>query len=53
MEDLRDDKLSTIVDIFAKGDVILIVGSGKVKLRVYSMFLKTASRRFLAMFEPV
>ena len=53
MEDLRDDKPSTIVDIFTKGDVILVVGSEKVKLRVNSMFLKTASRPFLAMFEPV
>lgn len=53
MEDLGDDKSSTIVDIFPKGDVILVVGSEKVKLRVHSMFLKTASKPFLAMFEPV
>ena len=43
MEDLRDDKLNTIVDIFAKGDAILVVGPDEVKLRVHSVFLKTAS----------
>lgn len=53
MEDLGDDKPSTIVDIFPKGDVILVVGSEKVKLRVHSMFLKTTSRPFSAMFVLV
>ena len=52
MEDVRDDKQSTIVEIVADGDVILVAGPEKVKLRVHSLFLKTASRPFSAMFGP-
>lgn len=52
MEELRDNKQSTIVEIAADGDVILVAGPGKMKLRVYSLFLKAASRPFSAMFGP-
>jgi hypothetical protein len=34
------------------GDVILVVGPEKVKLRVHSLFLKAASKPFSAMFGP-
>lgn len=53
MEGISDDKLNGIVDIFPDGDVILIVGSDKVKLRVHSVFLRTASKTFSAMFNPL
>jgi hypothetical protein len=52
MEELRDNKPSTIVKIAADGDVILVVGPEKVKLRVHSLFLKVASKPFSAMFGP-
>ena len=52
MAELRDNKQSKIVDIVADGDVILVVGPAKVKLRVHSLFLKAASRPFSAMFGP-
>jgi hypothetical protein len=52
MEEPRDDKPSTIVEIAAGGDVILVVGPEEVKLRVHSLFLKTASKPFSAMFGP-
>jgi hypothetical protein len=52
MEELRDNKLSAIVEIAADGDVILVVGPEKVKLRVHSLFLKAASKPFSAMFGP-
>jgi hypothetical protein len=49
MEELRDNKLSAIVEIAADGDVILVVGPEKVKLCVHSLFLKAASKPFSAM----
>jgi BTB/POZ domain len=52
MEELRDNKLSAIVEIAADGDVILVVGPEKVKLRVHSLFLKVASKPFSVMFGP-
>ena len=52
MAELRDNKQSRIVEIVADGDVILVVGPAKVKLRVHSLFLKAASRPFSAMFGP-
>jgi hypothetical protein len=52
MEKPRDNKPSTIVKIAADGDVILVVGPEKVKLRVHSLFLKEASKPFSAMFGP-
>jgi len=52
MAELRDKEQSTVVEIVADGDVILIVGPEKLKLRVHSLFLKAASRPFSAMFGP-
>ena len=52
MAELRDNEQSTIVEIIADGDVILIVGPEKLKLRVHSLFLKAVSRPFSAMFGP-
>lgn len=51
-EELRDNKQSTIVEIVADGDVILVVGPEKLKLRIHSLFLKAASRPFSVMFGP-
>jgi len=52
MEELSENQQSTVVKIAAGGDVILVVGPEKVKLRVHSLFLKTASKPFSAMFGP-
>ncbi|KUJ19030.1 uncharacterized protein LY89DRAFT_612447 [Mollisia scopiformis] len=52
MEDPRDNKERNVTDIAPDGDVILIIGLDKVKLRVHSLFLKTASKPFSAMFGP-
>jgi hypothetical protein len=52
MDEPRDNKPSTVVKIAADGDVILVVGPEKVKLRVLSLFLKAASKPFSAMFGP-
>lgn len=52
MEEPRNNKASTIVQIAADGDVILVVGPEQVKLRVYSLFLKAASKPFSAMLGP-
>jgi hypothetical protein len=51
MEELRDNKPSTIIEIAADGDVILVVGPEEAKLRVHSLFLKAASKHFSAMFK--
>ncbi|KAL2068131.1 hypothetical protein VTL71DRAFT_16229 [Oculimacula yallundae] len=52
MDEPRDNKPCTIVNIAADGDVILVVGPEQVKLRVLSLFLKAASKPFSAMFGP-
>lgn len=52
MEEPRDNTSSMVVDIAAGGDVILVVGPEKAKLRVQSLFLKAASKPFSAMFGP-
>ncbi|CZT07043.1 uncharacterized protein RAG0_12649 [Rhynchosporium agropyri] len=52
MDESRDNEPSTVVNIAADGDVILVVGPEKVKLRVLSLFLKAASEPFHAMFGP-
>ncbi|EHK96442.1 hypothetical protein M7I_7836 [Glarea lozoyensis 74030] len=52
MDDPTDNKLSSVINIAADGDVILVVGPEKMKLRVFSLFLKTASKPFSAMFGP-
>ena len=41
-----------VVNIATDGDVILVVGPEKAKLRVQSLFLKAASKPFSAMFGP-
>jgi hypothetical protein len=52
MEGRRENKLSTTAQIAADGDVILVVGPEKVRLRVHSLFLKEASKPFSAMLGP-
>ncbi|KAF2183159.1 hypothetical protein K469DRAFT_690264 [Zopfia rhizophila CBS 207.26] len=52
MDETRDNQPVTFVEIAADGDVILVVGLEKVKLRVRSLFLKAASKPFSAMFGP-
>jgi hypothetical protein len=52
MEEPKDSNPSTIVEIAANGNVILVVGPEKMKLRVYSLFLQATSRPFSAMFGP-
>lgn len=47
-----DDKLSKVVDIAAAGDVILVVGSENVRLRVHSLTLKATSKPFSALLGP-
>ncbi|EFW98634.1 btb/poz-like protein [Grosmannia clavigera kw1407] len=39
-----------VVDIFADGDVILVVGPQAVQLRVHSLFLQSVSKVFQVMF---
>jgi len=52
--DLFDKEEDGVVskDIAQDGDVILIVGDEKVRLRVYSQYLGSASDIFSAMFGP-
>ncbi len=52
MEDIGADNQSDILEIAADGDIILVVGSDEVKLRVHSIFLKAASTPFSAMLGP-
>jgi hypothetical protein len=52
MEEPRDNTPSMVVNIATDGDVILVVGPEKAKLRVQSLFLKAASKPFPAMFGP-
>ncbi|KAL6825177.1 hypothetical protein V8C40DRAFT_245748 [Trichoderma camerunense] len=52
MEDPNDTQTNTIVEIAPEGDLILIVGPEKAKLRVRSMFLRAVSKPFSAMFRP-
>lgn len=51
MEEPRNNAPS-IINVAADGDVILVVGPEKVKLRVHSLFLKTASKPFSVLFGP-
>ena len=41
-----------VVNIATDGDVILIVGPEKARLRVQSLFLKAVSNPFSVMFGP-
>lgn len=52
MEELEDNKPSTVIKIAADGDVTLVAGPSRVKLRVHSLFLKAASKPFSAMLGP-
>jgi hypothetical protein len=52
MEEPKDNNPNTIVEIAADGNVILVVGPEKMKLRVHSLFLQAVSRPFSAMFGP-
>lgn len=47
-----NDKASTTVDIAPNGDVVFIVGPRGKRLKVYSLFLTTASPVFNAMLSP-
>lgn len=49
---MEDNKPSNIVEIAEDGDVILVVGPKKVKLRVHSRFLKVVSKPFSTMLGP-
>jgi len=49
---MEDNNPGTLVKIAADGDVILGVRLEEVKLRVHSLFLKTASKPFSAMLRP-
>jgi hypothetical protein len=49
MAELRDNKPSAVVNIAAAGDIILVVGSEKVGLRVQSLILKAVSKPFSSM----
>ncbi|EXJ74984.1 uncharacterized protein A1O5_01680 [Cladophialophora psammophila CBS 110553] len=48
----RSSRSSAVADISPDGDVVLIVGPEKIRLRVYSQILRCASRVFSTMFEP-
>ena len=52
MEEKHDKSSNSVTDIAADGDVILVVGPERRKLRVHSLILKNASTVFNAMFGP-
>src|SRR4051794_37049290 len=54
MEEPHDPKVSlkTLTEIASDGDLMLIVGAAKVRVRVQSSFLKHASPVFRAMLGP-
>lgn len=52
MNEPKDNKPNTVVNVAADGDVILVVGPEQAKLRVLSLFLNAASKPFSAMFGP-
>ncbi|KAF5584300.1 hypothetical protein FPANT_7903 [Fusarium pseudoanthophilum] len=49
---MANETVSQIVDIVPDGDIILVVGPDKAKLRVKSMLLMAASKPFSAMLGP-
>ena len=53
MTEVREHKPTTLVDIAADGDVILVVGPEKIRLRVHSLNLKATSKPFSAMLGPI
>lgn len=52
MEEPKEITPSIVVNIATDGDVILVVGPEKAKLRVQSLFLKAVSKPFSVMFGP-
>jgi hypothetical protein len=52
MEEKHDKSSNSVTDIAADGDVILVVGPERRKLRVHSLILKNVSTAFNAMFGP-
>ncbi|KAI1009412.1 hypothetical protein LB504_002951 [Fusarium proliferatum] len=52
MQNSADAQATSIVDIVPDGDILLVVGPDKIKLRVKSILLMAASRPFSAMLGP-
>ncbi|KAL3424235.1 hypothetical protein PVAG01_03516 [Phlyctema vagabunda] len=52
MKESKDDMPSIVDDLAADGDLVLIVGPERLKLRVHSLFLKAASKPFSALLGP-
>ena len=52
MEGKHDESSNSVTDIATDGDVILVVGPERRKLRVHSLILKNVSTVFNAMFGP-
>jgi hypothetical protein len=52
MDEPSNHNQEAFVDMAPDGDCILVVGPDTVKLRVHSLFLRTASKPFSAMFTP-
>ncbi|KAF4960489.1 hypothetical protein FSARC_10457 [Fusarium sarcochroum] len=52
MESPRDAKVSTVVQIAADGDLLLIVGPEETRIRVHSTSLMAASKPFSVMLGP-
>ncbi|KXX80335.1 hypothetical protein MMYC01_204671 [Madurella mycetomatis] len=49
---LKEESAQSIVNIAPDGDVVFVVGPTKKRLRVYSLFIKTASPVLNAMLHP-
>jgi len=52
MAEITDNEPSTVVNIAAAGDLVLVIGPEKLKLLVHSLILKTASKPLAAMLGP-
>ncbi|KAG8664557.1 uncharacterized protein FPOAC1_013338 [Fusarium poae] len=52
MDNATDTSIDKIVEIVSDGDILLVVGQGKTKLRVKSMLMKAISSPFSAMLGP-
>ncbi|TEY61619.1 hypothetical protein BOTCAL_0166g00240 [Botryotinia calthae] len=52
MEHQEDETTNKVINFASDGDLILVVGPEKKRFRVHSLFLKAASKPFLAMFRP-
>ncbi|KAM0127389.1 hypothetical protein ACHAO1_009562 [Botrytis cinerea] len=51
MEHQEDETTNKIINFAPDGDIILVVGPEKKRFHVHSLFLKAASKPFLAMFR--